>query len=132
MDRLGTPVLEFALDENTKHIVFPGGHHLDGANFRVVEALIENFRNAKRQKADVPFMPATDLAEGLGVSEQSMRQQLGRLRKALDPLAVMLGIPLDQDTFIETKERAGYRLNPECREISLGDIQAEGAATSQA
>ena len=47
MDRLGTPVLEFALDENSQHIVFQGGHHLDGANFRVVEVLIENFRNAK-------------------------------------------------------------------------------------
>jgi len=96
----------------------------------VVEVLIENFRNAKRQKADVPFLPATELADRLGISEQSMRQQLGRLRKALDPLAVMLGIPVNQDTFIETKERAGYRLNPECREISLGDVQVEGAATS--
>lgn len=132
MDRLGTPVLEFALDENSQHIVFQGGHHLDGANFRVVEVLIENFRNAKRQKADVPFLPAIELADQLGISEQSMRQQLGRLRRALDPLAVMLGIPVEQDTFIETKERAGYRLNPECREISLGDIQVEGAAPSQA
>lgn len=132
MDRLSAPVLEFAFDESAQHIVFRGGHHLDGTNFRVVEALIANFRNAKKQGADVSFLRGTDLADRLGISEQSMRQQLGRLRKALDPLAVMLGIPLDQDTFIETKERAGYRLNPECREISLGDIQVAGAATSQA
>lgn len=60
-----------------------------------------------------------------------MRQQLRRLRDALDPLAVMLGIPLDQDSFIETKDRAGYRLNPACREIALGDIQAPNPAASQ-
>jgi len=53
------------------------------------------------------------------------------LRDALDPLAVMLGIPLDQDSFIETKDRAGCRLNPACREIALGDIQAPNPAASQ-
>jgi DNA-binding winged helix-turn-helix (wHTH) protein len=76
-------------------------------------------------------MPPHDVADQIGVSEQSMRQQLRRLRDALDPLAVMLGIPLDQDSFIETKDRAGYRLNPACREIALGDIQAPNPAASQ-
>jgi DNA-binding winged helix-turn-helix (wHTH) protein len=70
-------------------------------------------------------LPATSLADRLLVSDQSMRQQLRRLREALEPLAVSLGIPLDQDTFIETKERAGYRLNPELREVSVADIKAD-------
>ena len=52
-----------------------------------------------------------------------MRQQLTRMRKELQPLAVGLGVPLDQNSFVETKERGGYRLNPECREIALGDIR---------
>ena len=57
--------------------------------------------------------------------EQSLRQQLSRLRKAIDPFNVSLGVPLGNDTFIETKERAGYRLNPELRELSLSDIADE-------
>jgi 7-cyano-7-deazaguanine synthase in queuosine biosynthesis len=132
MDRLSAPVLEFAFDQDAKRVLFQGSHYLEGANFRVVEALIENFREAKRQRADVPFLPATDLADRLGVSDQSMRQQLGRLRKAIEPLAVTLGIPLDQDSFVQTKERAGYRLNPEWREVSVADIRVDTSVTSQA
>ncbi|TDR31777.1 7-cyano-7-deazaguanine synthase [Aquamicrobium defluvii] len=132
IDRLSSPILDFAFDEAAKRVLFHGGHHLDGANFRVVAALIENFREAKRQRADVPFFPATELADRLGVSDQSMRQQLGRLRKTLEPLTVTLGIPLDQDSFVQTKERAGYRLNPEWREVSVGDIRVKGEVTSQA
>ena len=66
------------------------------------------------------------------MDEQSMRQQVSRLRRALEPLTVMLGIPMDQDTFVETKERAGYRLNPECREVSVGDIRVKDKTMSQA
>ena len=87
--------------------------------------LIENFRNGKKQRTDVPFLPATSLADLLGISDESMRRQLARSRKALEPLTVMLGIPLDQDTFIQTKERAGYRLNPAWHEISVGDIRSD-------
>ncbi len=132
MDRLGAPVLEFCFDEAAKHVLFHGGHHLEGANFRVVAALIDNFRNAKKKRADVPFLSPANLAERLGVDDQSMRRQLTRLREALEPLTVMLGILLDQDTFIETKPRSGYRLNPEWREISVGDIRVGDKVTSQA
>lgn len=132
VDRLGAPVLEFAFDQDTKRVLFQGGHYLEGANFRVVEALIKNFREAKATRADVPYLPAFDLARELKEEEQSMRQQVTRLRKALEPLAVRLGIPVDRDTFLQNKERAGYRLNPEWREVSVGDIQVEGEVTSQA
>jgi hypothetical protein len=125
IDRLSAPVLEFAIDGGGKRVLFRGGHTLDGANFRVVEALIENFRKSKAEDTEVPFLPATSLAGYLRVSDQSMRQQLRRLREALEPLAVSLGIPLDQDTFIETKERAGYRLNPELKEVALADIKTD-------
>lgn len=124
IDRLSLPVLEFAFDAAAKRVVFHGSLHLEDTNFRVVEALLDNFRNAKNQRADVQFMPATELADRLRISDQSIRQQLRRLRKALEPLPVTLGIPMDQDSFIQTKERAGYRLNPELREVSVGDIPA--------
>lgn len=125
MDRLGAPVLEFAFDEDAKRVLFQGGHYLEGANFRVVKFLIKNFRHAKATRSDVPYLLASDLARELKEEEQSMRQQVTRLRKALEPLAVGLGIPLDRDTFLQNKERAGYRLNPEWREVSIGDIRVE-------
>lgn len=132
IDRLSAPVVEFAIDAAADRVLFHGGLHLDGANFRVVQALITNFREAKAKPTNVPFLRAPDLAQAIGMDEQSMRQQVSRLRRALEPLTVMLGIPMDQDTFVETKERAGYRLNPECREVSVGDIRVKDKTMSQA
>lgn len=131
MDRLSSPILEFAMDDDAEQVLFHGGHHLDGANYRFVKALIDGYRSAKRTRSEFPFMPSFNVAERIGVTDQSMRQQLRRLRDALDPLAVMLGIPLDQDSFVETKDRAGYRLNPACREISAGDISESGPEAPQ-
>ena len=131
MDRLSAPVLEFAMDDDAEQVLFHGGHHLAGANYRFVNALIENFRAAKKARSEIPFKQSDVVAAEIGVDDQAMRQRLSRLRNALDPLAVMLGIPLDQDSFIETKERAGYRINPAWREISLGDIQPPNPAASQ-
>jgi len=122
MDRLTTPVLEFAFDDEAKRVLFRGDLVLEGANFRLVDAMIEAFRDGKKQQMEVQHLQAHDLAEKLGVSEQSMRQQLRRLREAVEPLAVSLGIPMDQDTVIQTKERAGYRINPQCREVAIADI----------
>ena len=125
MDRLATPVLEFAIDTRECRVLFRGGAFLEGTNFRVVGALLQDFRTAKAGDADVAYQPATILAEQLQLSDQSMRQQLRRLREAIEPLAVTLGIPMDLGTFIETKERAGYRLNPSLREISVADIKTD-------
>ena len=126
LDRLATPVLEFAMDARSNRVLFHGGLIIDGASFKFVEALMGNFRAGKAvQDGDVPFKLSSDLATDLQIEEQSVRQQLGRLRKSLEPLAAALGIPMDQDTFIETRERAGYRLNPSVREISVADIKTD-------
>ena len=81
------------------------------------------FRDAKAAGQAVPFLAPADLADRLRISEQSMRQQLTRLRTAIEPLSVSLGVVLDQNSFIENKERQGYRLNPTLRELSLADIR---------
>jgi DNA-binding response OmpR family regulator len=128
VDRLSAPVLEFAVDETNARILLHGGDRLDDANYRIVLALITNFRSAKATSAEVPFIRAPDLATVMNIDEQSLRQQVSRLRKAIEPLAVKLGIPMDQNTFIETKERAGYRINPDCREISVADVRAADRA----
>ena len=128
MDRLTTPVLEFALDGTHTSVLFRGGLKLEGASFRVVNALIENFRAGKSVvEVDVQFKSASELAKDLKVEEQVVRQNVARLRGSLEPLTVALGIPMDQDTFIENKERAGYRLNPNIREISVADIMTDQA-----
>jgi hypothetical protein len=88
----------------------------------LVGALIDAFRAAKGKRSEVPYLPAPNLAETLNISEQAMRTQVKRLRVAIEPLAVSMGIVMDQDTFIETKERSGYRINPLCREISIADM----------
>nr|WP_235789477.1 7-cyano-7-deazaguanine synthase [Ruegeria alba] len=124
MDRLSVQTLEFAFDDEQERVHFQGGLTLEGANFKIVAALIEAFRSAKKRQTEVPFLPAPDLADQLSISEQSMRQQLRRLREAIESLNVTMGIPMDQDTFIQTRERAGYRLNPLCREIAVADILA--------
>jgi hypothetical protein len=122
MDRLSTPILEFAFDKDQERVHFRGGLALDGSNFKLVGALIDAFRVAKGKLSEVPYLPAPDLAETLNISEQAMRTQVKRLRVAIEPLAVSMGIVMDQDTFIETKERSGYRINPLCREISIADM----------
>lgn len=104
--------------------MFRDGTTLTAANFRIVEALLGEFRSAKAEGREVPFVRPPDLADRLGVTEQSMRTQLTRLRDAIGPLAVSLGLVLDQDSFVENRPRAGYRLNPGLRELSLADIRA--------
>jgi hypothetical protein len=122
IDRLSEPVLEFAIDAASKSVVFRDGTSLQGSNYRVVAILLNAFRHAKAQGLDVPFMAADELARRLSSEEQSMRQQVTRLRSALEPLAVSLGIVLNQNTFIENRARSGYRLNPAARELALADL----------
>lgn len=124
IDRLAAPVFEFAIDQSAKQVVFRDGTTLTDASFRIVEALLENFRSAKAEGREVPFVRPPDLADRLGITEQSMRTQLTRLRDAIEPLAVSLGLVLDQDSFVENRPRVGYRLNPRLCELSLADIRA--------
>ena len=72
----------------------------------------------------MPFLLPHKLADRLGITEPSLRTQIGRLRDAIEPLAVSLGLPLDQNSFIENRQRSGYRLNPALHELSLADIRA--------
>ena len=123
-------VLEFAFDEITERVLFHGGHFLDGANYKFVKVLIEIFREAKKRRAEIPYLRSDNVADQLGISDLSMRRQLGRLRDALAPLERQLAVSMDRNTFIETKERAGYRLNPNLREVSVGDIRIDGKDTS--
>ncbi|MFN3626090.1 MAG: 7-cyano-7-deazaguanine synthase [Hyphomicrobium sp.] len=124
VDRLSAPVFEFAIDETRQTVVFRSAATLTQANFRIVEQLLPDFRSAKKEGREVPFTPPRTLAKRLRISEPSLRTQIRRLREALEPLVVDLGLPLDNDSFIENRPHAGYRLNPAVRELSLADIRA--------
>jgi hypothetical protein len=124
LDRLSAPVFEFAIDQSAKQVVFRDGTSLTDANFRIVEALLGEFRSAKAEGREVPFVRPADLADRLSITEQSVRTQITRLRDAIEPLAASLSLILDQDSFIENRPCAGYRLNPGLRELSLADIRA--------
>lgn len=124
MDRLVRPLCEFAVDTQAKRIWFKGGYYLEGTNFRLIAALIENHRSAKSRMADVPFIQTCKLAETLEIDEDSLRHQVTRLRKDVAArLAVDQGIVLQKNDFIENQPREGYRLAPALREVTRADLQ---------
>lgn len=125
MDRLGAPILEFAADIQNKHILFRNGLMLEGANYKLVEKLLADFRTAKSEVGTAEYITAPDLAGGLNITEPALRTLLRRLRNSLDPLASDLGVPLNEDSFIENLHGQGYRLNPNLREVALADIKAK-------
>lgn len=123
MDRLAQPVCEFAVDLDAKRIWFRGDYYLDGANFRLVAALIENHRSAKARLVEVPFTRTVKLAEKLEIDEDSLRQQVNRLRNEVaNRLAVDQGIVFQINDFIENRQREGYRLAPALREVTRADL----------
>lgn len=126
MDRLGTPILEFAVDIENKHILFRNGLMLDGADYTLVEKLLTSFRAVKNEEKEAEYNSAPNLAKVLGKTEQSIRQQRSRIGKKLASLAADLGIPLNEDSFIENLHSEGYRLNPNLREVALADIKKKG------
>lgn len=124
MDRLSAPKFEFAVDEESKQIVFKGDFALTGADYKLVEALLPNFRDGKSGQQEIACFGTFDLAEKLGIEEPHLRKQIDRLRKKVnDRLSVDLGLVLGTDDFIENKQRKGYRLNSNLREMkSVGDL----------
>lgn len=123
MDRLTAQPLEFAVNEKERRILFKGEFALDGVNYKLVEALLPNFRTGKKDGVEIAFIRADNLAAAVRMTEPSMRQQVKRLRKALaDNLTPSLGIVFDTNSFIENRERAGYRLNPALKEVAKGDL----------
>ena len=116
IDRLSAPVLEFAIDRGGKRVLFRGRRALDGANFRVVEALSKTFGNPRRRTRK--FRSCRPRAwRSLRVMIDQCVSNCGGFGKRLSRWLSALGFLFDQDTFIETKERAGYRLNPELKEV---------------
>lgn len=123
VDRLAAPVCEFAVDASARKIRFRGDFVLEGKNFELLEVLLPAFREGKSYGNSIAFTQAQELARNLGFTEQSLRQQVTRLRNLVtEQLAVDQGLPFDGDDVIENQPGKGYRINPQLREISLGDL----------
>jgi hypothetical protein len=133
IDRLQQPVCEFAVDITNKRIVFRGGLVLAGANFNLFHALLACFREAKSTKRDVPYIISWKLADVLGVSEQSVRKQVVRIREeTTERLAVEQGVVLFEDGIIENLRSEGYRIAPALREVFLADLDVSASACHKA
>ena len=123
VDRLAAPVCEFAVDASARKIRFRGDFVLEGKNFELLEVLLPAFREGKSYGNSIAFTQAQELATNLGFTEQSLRQQVTRLRNLVTAqLAVDQGLPFDGDDVIENQAGKGYRINPQLRELSLGDL----------
>ena len=131
VDRLSQPVCDFAVDPKAKRIWFRGGYYLEGADYRLVAALLPDHRQAKSRCEDVPPTLPADLAEKLKIEEPGARKAVTRLRdRVSNRLAVDQGIILPKG-FIENVHGRGYRLSPELREVSRADLDLAEKAMSQ-
>ena len=120
LDKLGRIKIQFHVDSS--RIAFKGGYVITGANFQLIEQLLPGFREAKSNRSEVPYVSTTELASQLGIIEATLYRRVTRFREE-----VQNQLGLDQgmvEDFIENKERDGYRLNPNLREVnSLADLE---------
>ena len=106
----------FAVHAAASRVVFGNGAVLTGAAFRLVSKLYETYTEdlrANRNPEDFRFVPPGQLADSLGVPDQTLRQNVARLRKNLGQQFARLELrALNVSDIIETRDRSGYRLNP--------------------
>lgn len=106
----------FAVDGQTKRVLFRGGPPLTGSAYHVVSELLKEFVEDIEKgipKSSFRFVKPRSLAERLGVQEHTLRQRVTRMRRVLDEgFTSAMGMPLDIDDIIENHPWRGYRLNP--------------------
>ena len=118
------------LSTNIRSACFSGeDFYLEGANYKLVAALLAKFREGKSAAAEIEYFYPPDLAKTLKIAEASLRQQVMRIRKTVaDRLSVDLGVVFEPDDFIQNKERSGYRLSPMLREVAKADLSGQPEA----
>ena len=102
-------------------LVFKGGYKVTGANYELIKKLLPNFR-LKKSGQEVPYFATAILATELSIEEATLYRRVTRLR---DEIKAQLGVDQGMiEDFVENKERDGYRLNPNLREVnSLADLE---------
>ena len=95
--------------------VLLGSGELKGAHYSLLEAMrpiYQTARDARFLPQDYPPIPASELADALGVTEEAMRRRVVKVRRAIERPGV------DPDAVIENLPWRGYRLSPYVRLIS--------------
>lgn len=108
--------IRFAIEEDTKCVVFPGGITLKGPTFRLIAQLARKF--FEDQKANLAadayrYTSIDTLAKMLCIEPQTVRQHISRARRSFKRqfIDVFDAVPADDDV-IENNKWDGYRLNP--------------------
>lgn len=105
-----------AIDVAYGQVLFDVGLMLDGADFRLLAALAELHRENKGSEPVLEaykHLRAKRLAAILGVSEQTIRQNVTRLRKHLRiGFRELNAGKIDPDDVVQNSHSKGYRLNP--------------------
>ena len=115
LDQLKKSRCDFFFDDKEKKVVFADGMGVSGANCDLLEALLENYRAARTSGEKIEYIPATKLADQLGINDATLRRRITRFQEEIsNPLKVSLGI---SDDLIENKHGMGYRLNRVLKEV---------------
>jgi len=127
LDNLDKQPCRFYFDSTNKRLLFKGNYEVKGANYKLVEALINNFREGKKSDSDdIACIYSGTLASTLQIDDTTLRQTIRRFRNELSQrLGADQGIVFDTDGFIENLQGKGYRLNSNLIEVmsasDLGD-----------
>lgn len=97
-------------------VQFLGGPTFAGGKASVINGLLAKFDTDTEAGIDhdtFRFTRAKDLAKAIGIDETTLRQRIGRLRRALEQGFLKTSDQLlDENDIIENREWRGYRLNP--------------------
>jgi 7-cyano-7-deazaguanine synthase in queuosine biosynthesis len=114
--RAASRPLRFAVDAATRQVHFEGGIAIGGEGFRLVAKLLPNFlagQASGRGEEAFAFEKTRTLAGALGVTEETLRAQVSRFRRAsAERFKAVSGVDLTDGDVVENRRWAGYRLNP--------------------
>jgi Queuosine biosynthesis protein QueC len=120
----------FAIDNGTRKVIFRGGQELKGAGYGLVCALAKEFEEdieSGISKDAFRYVKENELAKRLRVDEQSLRQRVSRIRKALEQQFLNnCNIQLDPEDVVQNEEWKGYRLNPYLLLVKPTQLQGVG------
>jgi hypothetical protein len=95
----------------------------------VLLARFREDRDAGRPASKFRYLPTDELAERLGVEQQSVRQNVSRLRRTLaEQFLQHCGATIDEQDIVEAPGWVGYRLNPHLDERTVAFVLDTGGA----
>lgn len=117
-----------AIDQKRKQLRIQGMPPIEIASGVEIMLLLakqhESDTRNKRVPVNFSFVPAAQLEEQLGISNDVLRRRIERLREKLS--AAFLGHleqTIDRELIVESRQWRGYRLNPRIRFVALDELK---------